>query len=319
MKKKNRFKKVQLASGEPDITTSYVGEVAAGYIAAAIYSSTTLAKNLIEIHENVKKSLKLRKIDINNILQVAGCDFNHQGTIDQDERSLTPGDYKVNLELCKTEWLAGWEGLSMGNSRNGLEVPQEAADYILMRIALIVGKAIERNIWNGNSGLGGAPTDFNGFVKLNADNNAGNRVAGDGVAITPANVIAKIRLVLDAVSDDVSSQEDFTTYVAPNIWKAYNQKLGDNGWNNQFQAGEKPNNIDGYDLTLALGMPANHIIVGQKSNFHFGTMLMEDTVTARVIDMEPMDGSDNMRIIQKFKAGVEMGVLADVKWYNNAA
>lgn len=306
-----------MASGEPDITTSYVGEAAEGYIASVIYASNTLSDDLVTVLENVTKSKKLKILDTDNLLQDASCDFTHQGTITQTERSLDVEDFKVNLEFCKSEWLQGWEGPKMGKSRSGLGLPPDLFNHIIDNVNEGVGESLDLNIWIGNSTVVGAPTAFDGYIAIMEADAPGNRVAGDAAAATPANVLAKIRAVINAAPARLRNKADFFVYVAPNIAHAYNQHLGDEGWMNKFQEGAKPLNVDGYPMTTVWALPDNFIVVGRKSNLFFGTMMKADTNKVEILDMEPTMGDDNMRIIQKFKAGVQIAVPSQVYWTDN--
>lgn len=310
-------KKTNLASGEPDITTSYVGRNATGYIHSVLYASNTLSENLIKVHENVTKSLKLQVLDVNNLLQDGSCDFTHQGGVTQNERSLDVDDFKVNLELCKSEWFQGWEGEDMGPSRNGVGLPRELFNSLTDEIGGNVAEALDLNIWIGQSTVVGAPTKMKGFIAILEDEGTATHVNGDTTDATPSNVVAKIRAVINAVNPKVRNKADFTIYVAPNIAHVYGQYLGDEGWMNRFQEGGKPANVDGYNLVVVHSLPDNFIVAGQQSNFHFGTMLKADTNKVSVLDMEPNDGSDNMRFIMKFKAGVQIGVVNQVWWTDN--
>ena len=47
----------------------------------------------------------------------------------------------------------------------------------------------------------------------------------------------------------------------------------------------------------------------------FGTGLVSDESEAKVLDMSPIDGSDNVRIIMKMTAGVNYAVVQDVVTY----
>ena len=60
----------------PTISNStYAGEAAAGYIAAALLSANTLDKKLVTIMPNVKFKSVIQKLDVSGITQDASCDF----------------------------------------------------------------------------------------------------------------------------------------------------------------------------------------------------------------------------------------------------
>jgi len=63
------------------------------------------------------------------------------------------------------------------------------------------------------------------------------------------------------------------------------------------------------------------MIAAEKSNLFFGTGLLNDTNEVKVIDMSDIDGSQNVRIIMRFTAGVQYGIVSDIVTYGitNAA
>jgi hypothetical protein len=57
------------------------------------------------------------------------------------------------------------------------------------------------------------------------------------------------------------------------------------------------------------------MVAGQKSNFFFGTSLLNDLNEVKVIDMSDIDGSQNVRFVMRFQAGVQFGVGSDCVQY----
>jgi hypothetical protein len=54
------------------------------------------------------------------------------------------------------------------------------------------------------------------------------------------------------------------------------------------------------------------MVAAQKSNLFFGTDLVSDHTEIRMLDMSDLDGSDNIRVVAKFTAGVQVAQGADV-------
>ena len=67
-------------------------------------------------------------------------------------------------------------------------------------------------------------------------------------------------------------------------------------------------------------MPADHIVAAEKSNLFFGTALLDDMgqTSAKLLDMADLDGSDNVRVVLRFQAGVNYGVSQDLTLYTLA-
>jgi len=62
-------------------------------------------------------------------------------------------------------------------------------------------------------------------------------------------------------------------------------------------------------------MPANKAVAAQSSNLYFGTGLLSDLNEIRIIDMQDIDGSQNVRFIMRWKAGIEYGIGSEVVLY----
>ena len=59
-------------------------------------------------------------------------------------------------------------------------------------------------------------------------------------------------------------------------------------------------------------MPSDHIVAGQKSNIYFGTGLLSDHNEVKLLDMADLDGSQNVRVVMRFSAGVQYGIGSDL-------
>jgi hypothetical protein len=59
----------------------------------------------------------------------------------------------------------------------------------------------------------------------------------------------------------------------------------------------------------------NTAIAAQKSNLFFGTGLLSDQNEVKVIDMSEVDGSMNVRVVLRFTAAVQYGIVEDIVTY----
>ena len=309
----------------PTITSTYAGEFAGQYIAAALLSARTLDNKLIEIHPNVKYKEVIQKLDVSGIVQDASCDFVTSGSVALSERILEPKELQVNLQLCKQEFVDSWEALQLGYSAFDT-IPANFNDYLISYVGGKVAEATEQNIWQGTNTNG----SFTGFETLfSASIAAGGATAvlaaksGSIVisgSVTSANVLSVMNSVLDTVPAAVYGKQDLLFYVGTGVAKAYQQALacgaiGANGWNNQLNVGEKPFNFNGVEIVLCPGMSASKIVAAQKSNLFFGTGLLSDYNEVKVLDMANIDGSQNYRIVMRFTSGVQFGIGQDIVYY----
>lgn len=301
------------------LTTTYAGEFSGKYIAAALLSADTLDKGLITVMPNVKFKSVIQKASTDDIVKDATCDFQTgAGTLTLTEAILEPKEFQVNLDICKKTLHSSWEAEQMGYSAFDSLAPN-FADFVLAHVAAKVADRTEKNIWSGDSGDSG---QFDGFaIKLDTD---GNLPAGQdltGAAITAANVISELGNVVDAIPTAVYGSEDLYIYAASDVIRAYTRALGG------FQSGgegangyeNKGNNqalgslfFDGIPVVPARGAADGTIIAAEKSNLFFGTGLLNDLNEVRVIDMAENDGSQNVRVVMRFTAGVQYAQVTDI-------
>jgi hypothetical protein len=315
----------------PTITaTTYSGEAAAGYIAAALLSANTLDKKLVTIMPNVKYKSVIQKLAVSGIVQDASCDFVTSGSVAISEQVLTPKELQVNLELCKQEFVASWEALQLGFSAFD-EIPKSFNDFLISYVGGKVAEATEEAIWQGTNTNGSFP----GFqTAFSASIAAGGATAvlpaktgGTGAiisgSVTSTNVISVLDAVYQTVPKTVFGKPDLLMYVSTDVARAYQSALagggasglGANGFNNQLNVGEKPMNFNGVELVMCPGMGTNKIVAAQKSNLFFGTGLMSDYSETRVLDMANIDGSQNYRVIMRYTAGTQFGVGQDIVYF----
>jgi hypothetical protein len=301
------------------ITTTYAGEFAGKYIAAALLSGVTLDKGLIEIKPNVKYKEVIKRVSTNDIVKNATCDFDPTSTLTLDERIIQPEEFQVNLQLCKKDFRSDWEAVQMGYSVYD-NLPATFTDFLIAHVAEKVAQNIEQSIWAGVNATAG---QFDGFTTLFAAD--GTVVDVTGTTVTAANVVDELGKVIDAIPNTLYGKEDLTIYVAPNVAKAYVRALGGfaangvgaNGVNNQgtmwWNQGDL--NYDGVKIAMVYGLGANEMVAAQKSNLYFGTGLLSDHNEVKVIDMGDIDGSQNVRIIMRFTAGIQYGFGSEVVYY----
>tara|TARA_R100000426_G_scaffold20673_5_gene17780 strand:+ start:890 stop:1813 length:924 start_codon:yes stop_codon:yes gene_type:complete len=300
------------------ITSTYAGEFAGKYISAALLSGETLANELITIKPNVKFKEVLKKVATDDIVKDATCDYTDTSTITLTERILQPEEFQVNLTLCKKDFVSDWEAISMGYSAFS-NLPENFTDFVLAHVADKVAQRMENNIWDGTNGTTG---QFDGFKKtLAADSDVVDVTATD---VTSANVIAQMGAVADAIPSTVYGKEDLYIYVASNVYRAYVRALGgfasnvgaagtDNKGTQWFNGGNLT--FDGINVVMGKGLPTNIMIAAQKSNLYFGTGLLSDHNEVKVIDMADIDGSQNVRIVMRFTAGIQHGIGSEIVLY----
>ena len=301
---------------------AYNGEFAGQYISAALLSGSTIENGGITVKPNVKFKEVIKTISTDDLVKDASCDFTATSTITLDERVLQPEFQQVNLQLCKTDFQSDWEAIQMGYSAYD-SLPPSFSDFLISHVAAKVAQRTEISIWEGSTATSG---QFNGLTTLlavDANLPTGNEVAG--TTVDAANVIAQLGAIVDAIPSTLYGSEDLNIYVSQNIARAYVRALGGFGtsglgangtnalgtqwWNNGSLT------FDGVKIFVANGLAANTAIAAEKSNLFFGTGLLADHNEVKVIDMADIDGSQNVRVVMRFTAGVQYGIVSDIVTY----
>ena len=304
------------------ITSTYAGEFAGQYISAALLSASTIENGGITVKPNVKFKEVIKKVSTDDIVKDASCDFTATSTVTLTERVLQPEFQQVNLQLCKKDFISDWEAIQMGYSAHH-DLPPSFSDFLIAHVAAKVAQRTEQSIWEGSTATSG---QFNGLTTLiatDADLPTANEVAG--TTVTAANVITELGKIVDAIPSTLYGSEDLNIYVSQNIARAYVRALGGFGASGLGAAGTNAmgtqwwNNgslsFDGVKLFVANGLADNVAMAAEKSNLYFGTGLLADHNEVKVLDMSDLDGSDNIRVVMRFTAGVQYGIVDDIVTY----
>jgi hypothetical protein len=264
------------------ITTTYAGEFAGKYIAAALLSAPTLEKGGITIMPNVKFKQVIKKVSTNDIIKNATCDYDPTSTITLTEKILQPESFQINLTLCKSDFRSDWDAIQMGYSAFDV-LPKSFADFLIAHAAEKVAAGMETSIWQGVNATAGQFAGIMTQVSTDASLPAAQEVAG--ISVTAANVVVELGKIIDALPSQLYGKEDLKLYVSNNIYRAYVRALGGfaangvgaNGYDNKG-TNQVLNDVyfDGVKVFMAPGLAANTALLTPTSNLYFATGLLND-------------------------------------------
>jgi hypothetical protein len=303
------------------ITTTYAGEFAGEYISAALLSGKTLNEGAITVKPNVKFKEVIKQVSLTDAIKDASCDFDPTSTVTLTERILEPKELQVNMQLCKSDYRNDWDALSMGFSAHD-NLPPSFSDYIIGHVSAKVAESMENNIWQGDDD--GADSDAHQLFEGFQQRITSSALAGvGGSTVTSSNAITFLGKVVDNIPSALYGQDDLTIYTPNNVFQAYVRALAANSGGvdqrgNIWFSNDTPLTFDGVKIQRCPGMSSNRAIVAQASNLYFGTGLLSDHNEVKLIDMADIDGSQNVRLIMRFTAGTQVGVLADAKHFTPA-
>jgi hypothetical protein len=307
----------------PVITTTYAGEFAGKYLAAALLSAPTLEQGGVSILPNVAFKQVMQKVATGNIVANATCDFTTSGTVTLTERVLTTEEFQVNIELCKLDLAQSWQSAEMGYSAFKT-LPKSFADFLIAHVAAKVAAKIETTIWDGTNATAG---EFDGFKTLMLADNDVNDVQNPltGAALDATTVIGEIGRAVDLIPASLYGNENLRIYVSQKIAKLYVRALGGfgasglgaNGTNAQGTQWYTNGSLsfDGIPVFMANGLGADNMVATTVDNLYFGCGLLNDNSLVKTIDMSDIDGSNNVRVILRYNAGIQYGIGSDIVLY----
>lgn len=320
------LKNVDLAT-TVTVNTTYAGEFAGEYIAAALLSASTIDDGGLTVKANISYKEVIKKLETGSLVQPATCDFDPNSTITLSEQILEPTELMVNLKLCKYDFVKDWESQQMGYGL-GQSLPPKFSDFLIAHVASEVAQNTEFCIWRGDTGAG-SNNSFDGFEKIiAAAATAGDIPASQVIAastLDASTVIDELSKVVDAIPSALYGKEDLFLYVSTKVAKLYVQALGGFGasglgangvnnmgtqwWNNGSLS------VNGVKIFVCPGMSDDKMYAAQRSNLYFGTGILNDTNVVKVLDMADLDGSNNVKMIMRFTSGVQFGIAEDIVQY----
>ena len=294
------------------VASNFAGKAAGFYISAALKASNSL--DYLTMIENIKFKSNVQALNqtVNSVVD-ATCDFTAAGTLALTEKVLEPKNLQVNMDICKETLLSSFESLQM---RAGAGAPPSVAfeDYVISYMGEIIAQATENSIWSGTNVAG----QFNGFLGAAT----GLLLPGvDGTVVQDAaagaynagTIIAELQGAVAAIPTTTLGKEDLHIYMSQRTYQYYISAVSTLGYVNAYNMnGDYVPMFEGYKIAPCNGMVENQLVIAQKSNLFFGTDLLSDATRINLMDMANLDGSDNIRMVARYSAGVQTGTGADI-------
>jgi hypothetical protein len=289
------------------LTTTYAGELAGEIVAKALLSN--VSAQYVTMKPNVPYKSVVRKIDDTVSFAAGTCDFTPTGTITLTERILTLEEFQVQRQICKKDFFIDWTTADVMSGR----VNTQIQDAIIGRLVGGIAAANERIMWSGVNATAGEYDGFETIIKAAP----GTVSAGSG-ALTSANIIATIWDVINTANSAVKgAAEKPALYMGQAAWEAYMQaQIADgNGW--YLTGGPEVNRrfVGMYEIYVCPGMTANNIIFAQPSNLMLGTWQENQMNEVFILDMQNLDGSQNVRYGARFYLGAQIAVAEDITFW----
>jgi hypothetical protein len=290
------------------LTTTYAGELAGEIVAKALLSN--VSAQYVTMKPNVPYKSVVRKIDDTVSFAAGTCDFTPTGTITLTERILTLEEFQVQRQICKKDFFIDWTTADVMSGR----VNTQIQDAIIGRLVGGIAAANETIMWSGVNATAG---QYDGFETLIKAAGSGAVSAGSG-ALSDTNIIATIWDVINTANSAVKgAAEKPALYMGQAAWEAYMQAqiAAGNGWYLTGGPEVSKRFVGMYEIYVCPGMTANNIIFAQPSNLMLGTWQENQMNEVFILDMQNLDGSQNVRYGARFYLGAQIAVGEDITYW----
>lgn len=274
-------------------SSSYAGEHAGLYINAALRQADSL--NYMTVRENVNYK-EVIQVGSGALLKDATCNFDEQSTaLSLAESVLEVEQFQVAQEVCRKTLLSDWN-----HSKE-----EDLVAYAMSYMAQTIADGVEFSIWQGNTGTSGQ------FNKIPTGSMTASTATGAFVA---GNIISELGLVAAAIPTAVYGKDDLYIYMNKKTYRLYINAISALSAFPFNHMGQYTPEFEGIKIAVCSGIADNVMYAGQASNLFFGTSSTSDLTEVQVVDMAPF-GEQNVRMVARFTAGVQVGVASDFVYH----
>lgn len=293
------------------LTTTYAGELAGEICRKALVSN--VSAGYVTMKPNVPYKSVARKINDDVTFAAGTCDFTPTGTITLTERILTLEEFQVQRQICKKDFFTDWSTADVMSGR----VNTQIQDAIIERLVSGIAAANETIMWSGINATAG---QYDGFETLVSAGGSGAVHSAAAGAIDATNVIDIIwQVIADASNGVKGAAEKPALYFNQKTWEYYMQAqiAAGNGWYLTGGPEVQKRFVGMYEINVCPGMSDDFIIFAQKSNLMLGTWQENQMNEVFILDMQNLDGSQNVRYGARFYLGAQICVGEDIVYYDN--
>ena len=131
-------------------------------------------------------------------------------------------------------------------------------------------------------------------------------------ATTASNIIARLGNVVDAIPSTIYGNEGLAIYISQADARSYVRAQAALGYKDLYHVGQTAMDFEGVKLFVANGLNSGQMIAAEKDNMFFGCGLQNDMNEVKLIDLADIDGSQNVRVIMRFSAGVNYAIGSEI-------
>ena len=272
-------------------SSSYAGKHAGLYVNAAL----NMAKSLeyMTVRENVNYKEVINRVSGANLVKDASCDFTeNSATLTTNEQVLFVEPFQINIDVCKSTMISDWS----------YEQQDDFVAYAMTYLSDSIADSVETSIWQGSTGTSG---------QFDALSSSGMASSSASAAYTAANIVANLQTLAGDIPSGVYGKDDLYIYMNKATYRYYISAISALSAFPFNHMGQYTPEFEGIKIAVCPGVATNTMWAGTKSNAFFGTSLSSDLTEVNVLDMADLNGSNQIRMVARWTAGVQVGVPAD--------
>ena len=272
-------------------SSSYAGKHAGLYVNAALQNAASL--EYMTVRENVNYKEVINRVSGANLVKDASCDFTeNSATLTTNEQVLFVEPFQINIDVCKSTMISDWM----------YEQQDDFVAYAMTFLSDSIADSVETSIWTGTTGTSG---------QFDALSSSGMATSSASAAYTAANIVANLQTLAADIPASVYGKDDLYLFMNKKTYRFYISAISALSAFPFNHMGQYTPEFEGIKIAVCPGVADNVMWAGTKSNAFFGTSLSSDLTEVKVLDMAELDGSNNVRMVARWTAGVQVGVPAD--------
>tara|TARA_R100000700_G_scaffold36445_1_gene45822 strand:+ start:343 stop:1209 length:867 start_codon:yes stop_codon:yes gene_type:complete len=277
-------------------SSTYAGKHAGAYINAALRGADSLEYATVRDAVNYKEVINT--LANTNLVKDATCGFDEQSSaLTLTENVLEVEQFQINQDICRKTLLSDWSYAQ----------EDDFVAFAMSYSAGVIADSIEGAFWAGNTSTSG---QFNGITT----SHSGSMTASSAsAAYSAANIIANLGTLVADIPAAVYMKDDLYIYMNKKTYRFYISAISALSAFPFNHMGQYTPEFEGIKIAVVSGLADNVMYAGTKSNIFFGTStaLDMDYNEVKVLDMADLDGSQNVRMVSRWTAGVAVGVDSD--------
>lgn len=301
----------------------YVNENSFPILAKSVTAGRTASMMEKQLGIQGETKMSILNTDV-NFQDNSGCTFVNDGNVTITQRTINPGQIKINLELCPNDLKAKWLSQQLPAGAHQESIPFE--EFFVNNLIAKVQEQVELAIWQSDSSLvSGNLQFFDGLRLATASGtvDANSATIGFGAALTSMNIedmVEAIQRLYTAAPSSVIDKDDAKIFLGYDRFRLLVAAL--QAGNGATTAGQLASYQTDYD-PLRFVFPGTGIEVVavngltgfengylmRTSNMYLGTSLDEDFSN---VEMWYSKDQRKLRFVMEFTLGANVAFLDEV-------